>query len=77
MDIGKIMQICIKNGLTVYPVLRNHEWFIQSNFNGKKKTFPTAVSANGKELDKAIESTWVYYYNNLFKDVDKNTKQIK
>ena len=66
-----IMSICIKNGLTVYPIRNNHKWFVQSNMNGVKKTFKQKSLNNmTNELNDAIAATYEYYYDKLFKNVD-------
>lgn len=58
------MSACFKNGIKVYPVRKNGSWRVQSQFNGRKKTFDKDLKTT-KELNEALTKTYKYYYNKL------------
>lgn len=58
------MSLCLKNGIKVYPICKHGKWKIQSEFNGRKKTFDKVLSGH-KEVNEAMKKTYEYYYSKL------------
>lgn len=61
--ISKEMSFCISNGVKVYPVNKNSNWFVEVESNGKLTTFNKPVPTD--EIQSAIYKTWMFYYDKL------------
>lgn len=60
MEINKAMSLCLKNGIKVYPVQINRKKiFIESDKNGKVTRYKKVLD-NIKDINKAIESTYIF-----------------
>jgi hypothetical protein len=63
MRIDLAIRKCFKNNIKVYPVVKNWKIYIEADINGKKKFFNKEVT--GKAVNKAMESTYKFYANQL------------
>jgi hypothetical protein len=67
MSINEAMSTCFKNGITVYPVIcgKNHK--IEYSLNGLSQTRYKKILKNPKELNLAMQKTYIYFGEKLSK----------
>lgn len=59
--ISNIISICVKNGLKVYPVIKERGIYIQMEYNGRVRNFDKKVS--GKKINEAMDKTYRHYFD--------------
>jgi len=62
MEIHEAIKICIDNGITIYPVIENHNHLtIEINFKGRKKKGKELykVSNDQKKLQKKARELYI------------------
>lgn len=64
MGISEVMSRCFKNGIKVYPVLRNGRAKIRVEINGKARTLQKEVSGY-KQINNALDATYRHYCKKL------------
>ena len=65
IDVSKESHYIYHCGIKVYPVSIRGKWYIQSDSNGKIKTFEKSIAQN--EINEAIAKTIKFYYDKLTK----------
>ena len=65
MDVSKESHYIFHCGIKVYPVSIRGKWYIQSDSNGKIKTFEKSIAQN--EINDALAKTIKFYYDKLTK----------
>ena len=65
MDVSKESHYIFHCGIKVYPVSIRGKWYIQSDSNGKIKTFEKAITQN--EINDSLAKTIKFYYDKLTK----------
>lgn len=63
--INKEMSFCVSNGIKVYPVFKKGKWYIESDNNGKIKTFDKEVK--NEDISYYMAQTYLFYFNKLKK----------
>lgn len=72
-NITKEMSFCIANGVKVYPIQKLNKWYIQSDTNGKIKTFDKEVPKN--DICLSVAKTYIYYYEKL-KEIENGINKV-
>lgn len=63
--INREMSFCVANGIKVYPVFKKGKWYIESENNGKIKTFDKEVK--NEDISYYMAQTYLFYYDKLKK----------
>ena len=66
MDISKAMSICLRNGVTVYPVISGRMFKIEVNDNNKLNRYSKEIGQ--KEISKAQSDTYKYHAIKILND---------
>ena len=66
MDISKAMSICLRHGVTVYPVVSGRMFKIEVNDNNKLKRYTKEIGP--KEISKAQSDTYKYHAIKILND---------
>lgn len=61
--INKEMSFCVANGIKVYPIFIKGKWYIESDNNGKIKTFEKEVK--NEDISYFMAQTYLFYFNKL------------
>tara|TARA_R110002020_G_scaffold453632_2_gene668629 strand:- start:2827 stop:3042 length:216 start_codon:yes stop_codon:yes gene_type:complete len=70
MDINKAMQICFKEKIAVYPIIKSKEHKIEYSVNGVVEKRYSKILSTKKQVNEAVKKTYIYLANSIVK---KNT----
>jgi hypothetical protein len=69
--IHEVMSACFLRDFKVYPVVINHQIFIQISMEGETKTLGKPISGT-EAINSALEKTYRYYYEKYFNKEEKH-----